>query len=43
MGPVIYEEMVVAVELQDVEAEHEPLQDGVRLEGDDTVQVSLVL
>lgn len=43
VGTVVYEEMVVAVELQEVEAKHETLQDGMRLKGDDTVEVPLVL
>ena len=43
MGPVIYEEVVIAVQLEEVEAQHEALQDGVGLEGYDTVQVPLVL
>jgi hypothetical protein len=43
MGPIIYEEMVIAVELQEVETQHEALQDGVCLERDDSVQVPFVL
>lgn len=41
--PVIDVEVIVAIELQHVEPQHEALQDGVRLKGDDTVQVALVL
>jgi len=43
MGPIIYEEMVIAVQLQEVKPQHETLQDGVCLEGDDAVQVTFVL
>jgi hypothetical protein len=43
MSAVVYEQVVVAVELQKVETKHESLQDGMRLEGDDAVQVPLVL
>lgn len=43
VGAVVDEQVVVAVELQLVEAQHETLQDRVRLERDDTVQVGLVL
>ena len=43
MGPIIYEEMVITVQLQEVKPQHEALQDGVCLEGDDAVQVPFVL
>lgn len=43
MSAIVYEKMVVAVKLQEIEAKHKALQDGMRLEGDDTVEVSLVL
>lgn len=43
MGAVVNVQMVVAVQLQEVEPEHEPLQDRVGLERDDAVQVALVL
>lgn len=43
MGSIVDEQMVVAVQLQHVEAQHKALQDRVRLEGDDAVQVALVL
>jgi hypothetical protein len=43
MGTVVYEEMIIAVQLQEVEPEHEPLQDRMGLEGDDAVEVPLVL
>lgn len=43
MGPIVYEKMVITVQLQEIEPQHEALQDGVRLEGDDAVQVPLVL
>lgn len=36
-------EMVVAVQLQLVETQHEPLEDAMRLEGDGAVKVPLVL
>lgn len=40
---IVDKQMVIAVQLEHVEAQHEALQDRVRLEGDDTVQVALVL
>lgn len=40
---VIHVQVIVAVQLQHVEAQHEPLQYGVRLERDDAVQIALVL
>ena len=43
MGAVVDEQMIVAVELELVEAQHEPLQDGLRLEGNDAVQIGFVL
>lgn len=43
VGPIVDVKMVVAVHLQEVEAQHEPLQDRMRLERYDTVQVPLVL
>lgn len=42
MGAIVHVEMVVAVELQQVEVQHEALQDAVRLEGDGAVQIALV-
>lgn len=39
---IVHVQMVVAVELQHLEVQHEPLQDAVRLEGDGAVQVALV-
>ena len=43
MGSVIDVEMIVAVHVESVELEQELLNDGVSLEGDDTVLVSLVV
>lgn len=43
MGPVVDQQVIVAVQLQHIEAQHEPLQHRVRLEGDDAVQVAFVL
>ena len=42
VGPVVDDEPVVAVYGDLVEPEHEPLQDGLCLEGDHAVHVSLV-
>lgn len=42
MCSVIHIQMVIAVELQHVEVQHEALQHAVRLEGDGAVQVALV-
>lgn len=39
---VIYVQVIVAVQLQEVEPEHEPLQDRVRLERDHAVEIPLV-
>lgn len=41
--PVEHEQVVIAVQGQLLEAQHEALQDRVRLEGEDAVQVRLVL
>lgn len=43
MCPIVDVEMVVTVQLQEVETQHEALQDRVSLEGDDAVEVALVL
>lgn len=43
MGSIIDEQMIIAVQLEHVEAQHEALQYRVRLKGDDTVQVAFVL
>ncbi|PSN29827.1 hypothetical protein C0J52_28086 [Blattella germanica] len=43
MGTIIDEEMIVAVQLKEIETEHETLEDGVRLECDDAIQIPLVL
>ncbi|CAH0392604.1 unnamed protein product [Bemisia tabaci] len=43
MGTIVDVKMVVAVKLEKIEAEHESLKDGMRLKGDDAVQVSFVL
>lgn len=43
MGSIVDQQVIVAVELQHVEAEHEALQHRVRLEGDDAVQIPLIL
>lgn len=40
---VVHVQVIVAVHLHHVEAQHEALQNGVRLERDDAVQVALVL
>lgn len=41
IGPVVDEQVVVAVQLEALEPQHEPLEDGVRLEGDGALQVPL--
>ena len=41
--PVVDVEHVVAVDLESLEAEHEPLEDGLRGEGDDALHVALVV
>lgn len=43
MRAVVDVEVIVAVQLEEVEAQHETLQDRVRLEGDNAVQVAFVL
>jgi len=43
MGSIVDQQVIVTVELQHVEAEHEALQHRVRLEGDDAVQIPLIL
>lgn len=43
VSPVVDVEMIVAVELQRVEPEHESLKDAVCLKGYRAVQISLVL
>ena len=43
MRAVVDEELVVAVDDQLLEPEHEPLEDALGLEGDDAVHVALVL
>jgi len=43
MGSIVDQQVIVAVELQHVEAEHKALQHRVRLEGDDAVQIPLIL
>lgn len=42
MSAVVEVEMIITVKLQQVEVKHESLQDGVCLERNGTVQVSLV-
>lgn len=42
MCPIIHVEMIVAVELQQVEVQHEPLQYAVRLKRHRAVQVAFV-
>lgn len=42
MRAVVHVEVVIAVELQQVEVQHEPLQYAVRLEGDGAVEVALI-
>lgn len=42
MSAIVHVEVVVAVELQQVEVQHEPLQDAMRLERHRAVQVALV-
>ena len=43
MSAIINEQMVVAVELQLIKAQHKSLQDGLRLEGDDAIEIRFVL
>jgi len=43
VGAIVNQQMIVAVQLQHVEAEHEALQHRVRLEGDNAVKIPLVL
>lgn len=43
MGSIVDQQVIVAVQLEHVEAQHEALEDRVRLEGDDAVQVAFVL
>ena len=43
MRAVVDDEVVVAVNVHRVEPEHEPLQDGLGLEGDHALDVALVL
>lgn len=42
MGSVVHIQMVIAVQLQHVEVQHESLQNAVRLEGNRAVKVPLV-
>lgn len=42
VSAIVHVEVVVAVQLQQVEVQHEPLQDAVRLERDGAVQVALI-
>ena len=42
MGAVVDVELVVAVDGELLEPDHEPLEDRLRLEGDDAVDVALV-
>lgn len=42
MSAIVDVKVVIAVELQQVKMQHEPLQNAVRLEGDSAVQVPLV-
>lgn len=43
MCPVVDKQMIIAVQLEHVEAQHEALQNRVGLERDDTVQIALIL
>lgn len=43
MRAIVHVQMVVAVQLQHIEAQHEALQNRVCLEGDDAVQIAFVL
>lgn len=43
MRSIVHVQMIVAVQLQHIEAQHEALQNGMRLEGDDAVQIAFVL
>lgn len=43
MCPIVDIQMVVTVQLQEVKTKHEALEDRVSLEGDDAVEVPLVL
>lgn len=42
MCPIIHNQMIVAVELQQVKMQHEPLQDAVRLKRHRAVQVAFI-
>ena len=42
VGAVIDNQFVVAIHGEILEPDHEPLQDGLGLEGDDTIDISLV-
>ncbi len=42
MRAVVDDEAVVAIDGQPLEPEHEPLEDALRLEGEDAVDVALV-
>lgn len=43
MSAIVDEQMVIAVELQLIKAQHKSLQDGLRLEGDDAIEIRFVL
>ncbi len=43
VSAVVDEQMIVAVELKLIEAEHETLEDRFRLESDEAIQIVLVL
>lgn len=43
VSAIVNEQVIVAVELQLIEAQHEPLQDRFRLEGHDAIDVRVVL
>ena len=43
MGAVVNVEMIVAVELEEIEAHHEALENRMRLECDYAVEIALVL
>jgi len=43
VSSIIDKQMIIAIQLEHIESEHETLQDRVRLKGDHTVQVAFDL
>ena len=43
VSAIVDEKMIVAIELKLIKAQHEPLQNRLRLEGDDAVEIGFVL